>query len=406
MKTMLFFLSFLFLNMNFSNAQPHWVQTTGTPIINSWVRYISIDNKRNLFANPANYAYKSSDRGDSWLLLKNLKLSYGDYSRFFCTKSGICLAALDSGLLLSSDEGNLWEKADISDNIFSFAESSLGRIYLGGINNLYYSVDYGKNWSIIPTGSNDYITSIDILNEKYILIGTRVASLIFLSSDTGKTFHRLSISQPEGNYSQVIFTRNAGIMVNLSDAQGDGRTMLSNDTGKTFYEISEVNFPSDFLKSDKKGNIYIGSQWGLFRTTNEGKSWENISDGLPPNNYITDICFGNNNDAYISSRYGVYRCEQITNVDEYDGKGFNEITIFPNPSNKFIIVQFSVTVPDFYLIQIYDLFGNILFKNDNEYLPEGIYKKEIDLVNASQGLYFCRISSKKEIRRKLLSIVK
>ncbi|MBM2814081.1 MAG: peptidase [Ignavibacteria bacterium] len=83
-----------------------------------------------------------------------------------------------------------------------------------------------------------------------------------------------------------------------------------------------------------------------------------------------------------------------------------EFEIHPNPACKFINVKFSASVPSYYQIQIFDVFGNVLNKSEKEFLLSGNYKKEIQLENYQQEIYYCRFSSEKEIRTKILSIIK
>ncbi len=79
----------------------------------------------------------------------------------------------------------------------------------------------------------------------------------------------------------------------------------------------------------------------------------------------------------------------------------NEFSIYPNPSNGLININFSTMSPDEVTIRVYNTIGQLVFYSEKIF---NNLQAIIDLHNQSHGIYFLEISSNQVIQRKKITI--
>lgn len=158
--------------------------------------FISFHNSNTLY-HGGNYLFKSTDRGDSWIVISpNLNHSSVKMKKSFAAgaiaesrlEKGLLYAATDKGAFwVSKNDGKSWEEHSVglaNNYIRSICPSRFAkeRVYLAmtGINfddlrsYLYASDDYGKNWKSISTGLPDEPVNVileDPTNENILYAG-------------------------------------------------------------------------------------------------------------------------------------------------------------------------------------------------------------------------------------------
>jgi hypothetical protein len=88
----------------------------------------------------------------------------------------------------------------------------------------------------------------------------------------------------------------------------------------------------------------------------------------------------------------------LTGIENASNK---EFSIYPNPSNGLININFSTMSPDEVTIRVYNTVGQLVFYSEKIF---NNLQAIIDLHNQSHGIYFLEISSNQVIQRKKITI--
>ena len=174
----------------------------------------------------------------------------------------------------------------------------------------------------------------------------------------------------EINSNGVIF---AGTDVGLFRSSDNG----NNWTQITDFQVRDVTF-------DKNGFVYVSTD-KVYRSTNNGDNWTEISTGLP-DAYINSLAV--DADGYVFAgtlNNGVYRSSESTTSIEDDNLNspatFALEQNYPNPFNPSTSIRY--TVPSVTLseveesrvsLKVYDVLGNEVATLVNEEKPAGSYE--------------------------------
>ena len=193
--------------------------------------------------------------------------------------------------------------------------------YMAQVNGgVFKSIDYGRTWQPIfddqPTGSVGAI-AVSISNPDIIYVGSgeglhrpdlSVGDGIYKSTDAGKTWAHLGLRDGQQIAQLAIDPRNpdrlfvavAGHPYGPNDERGIFR---SADGGKTFEKVlyrDENTGASDVLIDPANSHVVFATLWesregpwengvfngpngGIFKSLDGGKTWNQLSNGLPQN---------------------------------------------------------------------------------------------------------------------------
>ncbi len=280
-------ISFLYTSLTL--CQDFWEAASGPE--GGWVQCIAADNPGNLYIgfdagwfgpnHHGNCLYKSTDEGMSWESLS--VYSNKDIESIVVDTSGtIFLWEGGVGVLRSSNGGLTWTLT--SQGIDGFYTSELGicrnnTVILGHHNGVYISTDQASSW--VLTSLTDQIRMIFVDDNDNIFAGT-TSGAIYRSSDYGSSW--IIVSNGMNGYvvnalSQVsdsIFY--AGTDIGIYKSIDDCNSWI-------FLEGSPANVTT--ISSAAVSEVYCGTSTdGVFISTDEGRSWQNRSPGLP-NKFIT-----------------------------------------------------------------------------------------------------------------------
>lgn len=186
----------------------------------------------------------------------------------------------------SGDRGATWEqKGHGSGQVFSLAvhPADPDRVYVGYGNQestgLFSTTDGGATWKNLHHDTYFTAVSGDPRNPKTLLLGTPDG--LYRSDDGGATISKVAdgrVDTIERTGSQLLI---GGDTIRISD--NDGRTFRTADTGQLPLRVS------DLLKVGHTLYASTTSIWetalprggrGVLRSTDGGRSWQNISTGL------------------------------------------------------------------------------------------------------------------------------
>ncbi len=210
-------------------------------------------------------------------------------------------------------------------------------------------------------------------------------------------------------------------------------------TGFSGYINSIAIHPTD---PNKVAIATTGTQ-KVYVSTNGGASWASYKYDLPNFNALALVWAGNaNNGLYLGMNYGVYYIDSTTNnswlpfnnnlpnveiseleINNADGKiyagtygrglwrtnifnptlgvselAFNEISLFPNPAKKEVILLWKRS--DEVSIKIFNSLGKLMYYSKDKNINSAF---KIDVSQYASGIYFVKVNNEKgEITKKLV----
>jgi hypothetical protein len=204
----------------------YWQPTSGP--LNGEVYEVSAGSSDTIYAATTNGVHVSGDRGESWH--RTLAVEATTILRH--PQGAIFAGTVGDGVRRSTDGGVTWWPTAMSrDTVWTLALNHDGRLYAGSNGYIGYSDDLGDHWTTV--------------------------------SFTIKPIFSL------------VFTRTGGI---LAASYGKG-VYFSTDAGSTW---SSSNQGVDTLKAQHlaiapDGDIYLATETGVFRSTNNGALWSRVS---------------------------------------------------------------------------------------------------------------------------------
>jgi photosystem II stability/assembly factor-like uncharacterized protein len=209
----------------------------------------------------------------------------------------------------------------------------------GGV---WKTVNEGISW--MPVFENEVTTSIgdiaiDPKNQETVWVGTGEANIfrsshagcgIYKTTDGGKTWKNMGLENTNTIARIVINPKNTDIIYVAAGGtewtdNPDRGVFKTTDGGKTWNKVlfvDEMTAANDLVMDPKDPNTLYATTWqrrrekwsdprtfpdhtgsGVWKTTNGGKSWEPINDGLPKDGYRgrigIDIAASNPNVLYV-----------------------------------------------------------------------------------------------------------
>lgn len=174
-----------------------------------------------------------------------------------------------------------------------------------------------------------------------------------------------------------------------------------------------VTHPSDTSK------LYLGSEFGCFRTTNGGINWIKWNNGMPMANLVSEMNYidsiATRNKFYIvAATYGrSIWMREITgddptgiNSDPVAVTGFELKQNYPNPFNPSTEIKFALPSADFITLKVFDITGREVAVLVNRKMEQGNHSVTFDGGKLSSGVYFYRITTSKYTDIKKMVFVK
>jgi photosystem II stability/assembly factor-like uncharacterized protein len=269
-------------------------------------------------------SYYSDDNAESWEIFncQDCKTGVNQYTLWiehngarFTTRSYV-----NAGVFRSTDNGESWEPitngiTDPQNTVYTYLYSNDGTIFLGTTSGLYYSNNNGNTWNLgnfpnFYTWSFNYPCFATV--DDVVVCGIRgsdMAKGLYRTIDGGANW--TSISEFSDYEAYRLKTDTAGNIIAAASSEDDGGLYLSDDKGLTWTKISsslsQVHLSSLYVKNS---SIYAASGNNVYRTTNQGDSWINLTNNQVPAYYLNPSfhIHEHNDYLYIGTNYfGVWQ---------------------------------------------------------------------------------------------------
>ena len=322
------------------------------------------------FATIGGYFGRSSNGGQSWDLLVD-PITLNDSSAFLCpywqhpSNPEIIYGCLKQKLYKSTDKGLSWEYTTtspiVSSAIYSAAQSPINtnNIMVAARNgeiSLVRSSDGGTNWQ-------DITGSLGVLS--------------------GGNFMRLQADPFDGNTFYLLKNAYSGAIVVKTTDFGATWTDISSDLPKV--PVNDI-----FIDKANAGVIFLGNDFGVYRTTNNGGHWERMYNGMPFVPVLDFDCFNFNNTRLLRvATYGrgIFELdlEHYTSVNEAISNAA-KLKVWPNPASELLWIEFPAMANDKYTLSLLSVCGTEV-SSQAVYTTGSKFQASIDISGLIPGCY-------------------
>jgi photosystem II stability/assembly factor-like uncharacterized protein len=303
-------------------------------------------------------------------------------------------------------------------------------LYLGSYK-LHISTNRGISWQPVsndltngPNGRMGTITCISAAvaedtSKRVLYVGTD-DTRISLSTNSGSHWFDITGDIPDRYITDILCDqRNPAIAyITLSGFNMDlsnPHIFRTTDYGSTWNDISgnlpDVPLNSVIIDYDHDSVLYVGGDLGVYYTTNLGGSWQFLGTGLP-NSPVFDLNYHQPTKQLFAATHGrsIYKID-ISSITSTEDDGISQVSDFvlyqnyPNPFNPVTTIKFSIPsnvkpslsagkseMSNVKLI-VYDLLGNEVATLVNEDKSPGEYEVTFDGSSLASGIYFYRLTA-------------
>lgn len=296
-----------------------------------------------------------------------------------------------------------------------------------GTNKIYRTTDGATSWIAIsdtlttdpPSSMLGTITTIAVAptNSDYILAGTEDSN-VWATFDGGTKWNHLSATLPDRYVTRVIFDpKDENIFYvtfsGLKWRDPESHVFRTTNKGEDWTDISNnlPDAPVNAIAVDniKSNVIYIGSDVGVFYSTDAGASWQALGTGIPivP---INDMKIHPTSNSLVAGTHarGMYKLNisPLTGIEDEEELPTNFVLHqnYPNPFNPTSRIKYQLSKTGDVNLRVFDALGSEIKTLVNKTQSAGTYEVDFNGSNLASGIYFYSLSvgSSNEIRKMIL----
>jgi photosystem II stability/assembly factor-like uncharacterized protein len=193
-------------------------------------------------------------------------------------------------------------------------------ILYAGATAVYKSTNEGDSW-FTPSGSSNLNgTTISAIGVSWTNPDTLMAATgtgvfgvtptfqVFSSTNGGVTWNNVTDTLPDRYPTHIAFDpENSATACITFSGYGSSHVFRTTNLGQTWTDISsnlpDIPTQACVIDFDDTNSIYIGTDLGVFYSTNGGAEWEEFNDGMPPT-MVMDLVISPANYALRAATFG------------------------------------------------------------------------------------------------------
>ena len=270
-------------------AQDFSWEDIGRENLNCQALLVNAQNSKIIFAGQGGNIIKTDNAGKSWRRVLAIKGRFTDINALVMGKNNfnVIYAATGNGLYQSSNLGERWErifrgKTELESQCTA-ALSTAQAIFVGTKAGLFMSKDYGRSWhkQLIGVDSGG-VFNLELGAGQNPAVYLAAPSGIFKSLDYGQSWERLFVGTVQEKSEEEPAP---------ADEEVSGR-------GSSIY----------FVKADKNNAnlLYFSSAKGVYRSLNQGQSWDKLTEYGLLNRDLKMICLSVGSEIYALTSSGAF----------------------------------------------------------------------------------------------------
>lgn len=326
-----------------------------------------------------------------------------------------------NGIVRSIDNGLTWEVITVPGFVQDVDAANSDKLVCIATNAAYVSTDKGATW----TNSGVNGSKAVVLDEQHVLVTDEISTQFY--SNDFLTTSAASATAPRivsgvlngsmailGSYGSSIYTSNDygatfattgysgfGATTVTAIAKGQGNTYFSinsgglhksTDGGMTWAQVTTGLFGQHRdLISDANGNLYLMLSNKVYRSIDNGQSFQDVSVGLPVDgNYCNDLMITGDGSIFaVLSLFGTPAQTGIYKFTPETGVGIQEVNqamfqVYPNPATNQVNIQLNKEAKS---AQLFDATGRVA----RTFVIQNL-TQQLDLTGIEAGMYVLSIA--------------
>lgn len=274
-------------------------------------------------------------------------------------------------------------------------------VLVAGFNVVYKSNTAANSWdSISPTYGQLKTIALAPSNLDYIYAATY--SGIWVTKDNGSNWEYIKTGLPPGSISDITVsnTNPNNVYVTLSSFNANDKVFESKNAGDTWTNISGTQLPNlpvncIVYQSYAKGDLYIGTDIGVFHKDSTMSEWQLFNNGLPHVS-VRELEIQYNIGKIRAATYGRGVWESNLNIFPSSVNSLNPslIKVFPNPTSDELTIKTPYKLSKG-IVCFYNITGQLVFTKE---LSSDLTKMSVK--ELERGMYIYKIfSDKKELTK-------
>ncbi|GJM35967.1 MAG: hypothetical protein DHS20C18_49680 [Saprospiraceae bacterium] len=287
-----------------------------------------------------------------------------------------------------------------------------------GSDRVYRSTNRAQSWLAIspilttaPPGSNLTFGTITT-----IAVSPADSDVIFVGTDDGRVWRTLTgntgwvevtAGLPQRWVTKIAMhpTDLATAYVTISGYRNDeylAHVFKTTDYGENWLDISaglpEVPVNDIIVDPDVPAQLYVATDVGVFVSWDEGNNWEVLGEGLPTV-VVSDLVFHAPTQTLVAGTYGrsMFKTQIEPPVSTKNPKVADlNWRLGPNPCSELLNISIGLNQTQQVDIQIFDLHGRELKSVFSGKLSEGIQDFQVNMSDLPIGSYVCRLTTSNE----------
>lgn len=286
------------LIMKTTNSGLTW-ELKNTPTVNLINAVVFINDNTGLASGYNSVIIRTTDAGETWNLInENTGVAYFDMkfvnstTGFICGLPGVIEKTTNAGInwfpLVSGTSSLLWG--------ISFKDEQNG-IAAGAGGMVYRTTNSGENWIAVPLPSSNTVLDIHYSGSGTVF-ASAIDGAVFRSTNDGVIWETINYNFDGVDLYNIFFVNGT-----TGFCSGEGKVFRSTNGGNNWALNSNLNVINNFDHTGDGNIFFVGVRGYMYKSTNTGASWNDLSSGNRGPNLSID--FLNQNYGMILNGIGV-----------------------------------------------------------------------------------------------------
>lgn len=326
-------------------------------------------------------------------------------------------------LVKSTDGGNNWVSA--TNGIYGpgtwiapiLSHPTLPGVFYTAREVVFKSTNWGSDWFPISTGTSGAIREMAICKSNPNVMYVSSGVYIFRSTNGGVNFESVTSGLQNRFISSInIHPDSANVVVLTYSGFGTGKVYKTTNAGSIWMNISgnlpdsPVNDLLIYHPNVPTGIYYAAMDIGVFYTENFGSNWIELADSLPNSAAMSlDYNLQANMIRVATHGRGVWEIGEPIGIINYSNEIPKEYMLsqnYPNPFNPETIIKYDIVKSGYVKLAVYDILGRELKSIVKQNQQAGTYTVQFDGSGLSSGVYFYKLQTEDYTETRKMIITK